>query len=338
MSTGDRPRRPTVSDVAAEAGVSRGTVSRFLNGGHWVSPEAEAAVAAAIRKTGYRINPHARSLATQRTNSVAFLLTETFERLFEDPNFARLMRATSAALAERDVSLVFILAGSPAERRRARDFITQGHVDGVLLVSSHQGEPGLIEEIHRAGVPIIACGVPLGFERKLGWVAADDEAGAREMTAHLRALGRSRIATIAGPRDTSGGVQRLAGFRSELGDDFDPRLVEHGDYSTASGRAAMTALLEKDPSIDAVFAANDLMAAGALAVLAERGVAVPDTVAVGGFDDAAIAVETVPALTTMRQPFDRISQEMVRLLLEVIGGEKPAAITLPTELVVRASA
>lgn len=338
MSTGDRPRRPTVSDVAAEAGVSRGTVSRFLNGGHWVSPEAEAAVAAAIRKTGYRINPHARSLATQRTNSVAFLLTETFERLFEDPNFARLMRATSAALAERDVSLVFILAGSPAERRRARDFITQGHVDGVLLVSSHQGEPGLIEEIHDAGVPIIACGVPLGFERKLGWVAADDEAGAREMTAHLRSLGRSRIATIAGPRDTSGGVQRLVGFRAELGDAFDPDLVEHGDYSFESGRAGMVALLARDDGIDAVFAANDLMAAGALAVLAERGIAVPERIAVGGFDDAAVAGETVPALTTMRQPFDRISQEMVRLLLQVIGGEKPAAITLPTELVVRDSA
>ncbi|PSL39322.1 LacI family transcriptional regulator [Labedella gwakjiensis] len=338
MSTGDRPRRPTVSHVAAEAGVSRGTVSRYLNGGHWVSPEAEAAVAAAIRKTGYRINPHARSLATQRTNSVAFLLTETFERLFEDPNFARLMRATSAALAERDVSLVFILAGSPAERRRARDFITQGHVDGVLLVSSHQGEPGLIEEIHRAGVPIIACGVPLGFERKLGWVAADDEAGAREMTAYLRSLGRSRIATIAGPRDTSGGVQRLVGFRSELGDDFDADLVEHGDYSEASGRAAMSALLDRDPTIDAVFAANDLMAAGALAVLAERGISVPERIAVGGFDDAAVATETRPALTTMRQPFDRISQEMVRLLLQVIGGEKPAAITLPTELVVRDSA
>ncbi|WP_208020620.1 LacI family DNA-binding transcriptional regulator [Labedella phragmitis] len=338
MSSGDRPRRPTVSDVAAEAGVSRGTVSRYLNGGHWVSPEAEAAVAAAIRKTGYRINPHARSLATQRTNSVAFLLTESFERLFEDPNFARLMRGTSAALAERDVSLVFILAGSDVERRRARDFITQGHVDGVLLVSSHAGEPGLIEEIHRAGVPIIACGIPLGFERKLGWVAADDATGAREMTAHLRSLGRARIATIAGPRDTSGGIQRLTGFREELGEAFDPDLVEHGDYSRRSGRAAMAALLEREPGIDAVFAANDLMAAGALAELAERGIAVPGQIAVGGFDDAAVAAETTPTLTTMRQPFDRISQEMVRLLLEVIAGGIPAKITLPTDLVVRDSA
>ncbi|WP_208004323.1 LacI family DNA-binding transcriptional regulator [Labedella populi] len=338
MNSGDRPRRPTVSDVAAEAGVSRGTVSRYLNGGHWVSPEAEAAVAAAIRKTGYRINPHARSLATQRTNSVAFLLTESFERLFEDPNFARLMRGTSAALAERDVSLVFILAGSDAERRRARDFITQGHVDGVLLVSSHAGEPGLIEEIHRAGVPVIACGIPLGFERKLGWVAADDTTGAREMTAHLRSLGRTRIATIAGPRDTSGGIQRLTGFREELGEAFDADLVEHGDYSRRSGRAAMAALLERAPDIDAVFAANDLMAAGALAELAERGITVPGRIAVGGFDDAAVAVETTPALTTMRQPFDRISQEMVRLLLEVIAGEKPARMTLPTDLVVRDSA
>ena len=331
-------RRPTIDDVAAAAGVSRGTVSRVLNGGHWVSPDALTAVNAAIRKTGYRVNPHARSLATSRANSVAFLLTESHDRLFEDPNFAVLMRGASKALSVHDISLVLIMAGNEDEQRRATEFITAGHVDGVLLVSSHSSRRGLISEIVAAGIPAIACGVPLGFEKKMGYVAADDYDGAREMVHYLAGLGRTRIATIAGPEDTSGGMRRYEAYVDELGDAFDESLVSRGDYSRASGALAMTELLERHPDLDAVFAANDVMAAGALDVLLASGRRVPDDVAVCGFDDAPVATTTTPRLTTMHQPFERISEEMVRLLLQVIDGERPAAIVLPTDLVVRDSA
>ncbi|PXA73363.1 LacI family DNA-binding transcriptional regulator [Cryobacterium arcticum] len=331
-------RRPTIDDVAAAAGVSRGTVSRVLNGGHWVSPDALTAVNAAIRKTGYRVNPHARSLATSRANSVAFLLTESHDRLFEDPNFAVLMRGASKALSVHDISLVLIMAGNEDEQRRATEFITAGHVDGVLLVSSHSSRRGLISEIVAAGIPAIACGVPLGFEKKMGYVAADDYDGAREMVQFLAGLGRTRIATIAGPEDTSGGMRRYEAYVDELGDAFDETLASRGDYSRASGALAMTELLERHPDLDAVFAANDMMAAGALDVLLASGRRVPEDVAVGGFDDAPVATTTTPRLTTMHQPFERISEEMVRLLLQVIDGERPAAIVLPTDLVVRESA
>jgi DNA-binding LacI/PurR family transcriptional regulator len=331
-------RRPTIDDVAAAAGVSRGTVSRVLNGGHWVSPDALTSVNAAIRKTGYRVNPHARSLATSRANSVAFLLTETHDRLFEDPNFAVLMRGASKALSAHDISLVLIMAGDEDEQRRATDFITAGHVDGVLLVSSHSSRRGLISEIVAAGIPAIACGVPLGFEKKMGYVAADDYDGAREMVHYLVGLGRTRVATIAGPEDTSGGMRRYQGYVDELGEAFDENLVARGDYSRASGALAMSELLAGHPDVDAVFAANDVMAAGALDVLLAAGRRVPEDVALGGFDDAPVATTTTPRLTTMHQPFERISEEMVRLLLQVIDGERPAAIVLPTDLVVRDSA
>jgi DNA-binding LacI/PurR family transcriptional regulator len=330
-------KRPTIDDVAKAAGVSRGTVSRVLNGGHWVSPDALAAVELAIKRTGYRINPHARSLATSKANTVAFLLSETQERLFEDPNFSILMRGASEALGEHDVSLVLIMAGTKDEQRRARDFITAGHVDGVLLVSSHARGQSIVGEIHRSGVPMIACGIPLGFEGKIGYVAADDAAGARDMVAYLRRIGRTRIATITGPMDTSGGVGRLRGYREEMGADFDERLTAPGDYSRESGREAMRRLLEQSPELDAVFAANDLMAAGALDVLRAAGRRVPEDVAVAGFDDSPVATATEPGLTTMRQPFGRISHEMVRILLGVIRGEDPAAIILPTHLVERGS-
>lgn len=330
--------RPKIDDVAAEAGVSRGTVSRVLNGGHWVSPSALAAVNAAIKKTGYRVNPHARNLATSRANSVAFLLTESHDRLFEDPNFAVLMRGAADALALHDIPLVLIMAGTDDEQRRATDFLTAGHVDGVLLVSSHATRKGVISDIISAGIPAISCGVPLGFEKKMGYVAADDYEGARDVLRYLRDAGRQRIATITGPQDTSGGIRRLEAYRDDQGADIDEELISHGDYSRDSGAKAMRELLERTKNIDAVFAANDLMALGAMDVLREVGLTTPGDVAVVGFDDIEASHESAPPLTTVRQPFDRISEEMVRLLLDVISGKRPAAVTIPTELVIRQSA
>jgi DNA-binding LacI/PurR family transcriptional regulator len=233
---------------------------------------------------------------------------------------------------------VLLLAGSDDEQRRATDFITAGHVDGALLVSSHRGREGFLTQLVAAEVPLISCGIPLGYERKIGYVAADDLDGAREIVAYLRGRGRSRIATIAGPLDTSGGTGRLEGYRLELGDGFDESLVAVGDYSRTSGESAMRELLERAPDLDAVFAANDLMAAGALDVLAAAGRRVPDDVAVAGFDDSPAAARTTPQLTTMRQPFERIAHEMVRMLLDVIEGRPAGRLTIPTELVRRASA
>ena len=336
--TDHRPRRrPTIEDVARASGVSRGTVSRVLNGGHWVSDGARSAVEKAIDSTGYRINAHARSLATARGDSVAFLLTEQQERFFDDPNFSTLMRGAADALAEQDMTLVLLLAGTDDDQRRASDFIRTGRVDGALLVSSHAGRLAFLQDLVDAHVPVISCGAPLGYERSIGYVAADDVEGARHMATHLLASGRERIGLIAGPQDTSGGRDRLAGFRDEVGD-VDPTRIAYGDYSRASGDAAMEQLLRTAPDLDAVFAANDVMAAGAIDALHRAGRRVPDDVAVAGFDDAPIASRTSPTLTTMRQPFDRIAHEMVRMLLEVIGGRPAGRLTLPTELVVRESA
>jgi len=333
--SGHRPR-PTILDVAREAGVSRGTVSRVLNGGHFVSPAALAAVQDAIARTGYKSNPHARSLKSGRANSVAFLLTEPQHLLFEDPNFAILLRGAVNALAERDLSLVLMVAGTDSERRRTLDYLTGGHVDGILLVSSHAGNT-IARRLLDADLPVIACGRPLGLEGKLGYVAADDLQGARDVTQHLLDRGRRRIATITGPLDTSGGVDRLEGYRQRLGDRFDERLVEHADYTRAGGAAAMARLLARTPDLDAVFVASDLMASGALQTLATASRTVPGDVAVAGFDDSGLAGTLTPALTSVHQPLDTISREMVRLLLAVIDGGTPLGITVPTRVVVRDS-
>jgi DNA-binding LacI/PurR family transcriptional regulator len=325
-----------MDDVAAVAGVSRGTVSRVLNGGHNVSKPALDAVNRAIRQTGYVINQHARSLVTQRSHSVAFVLSEPQERLFEDPNFNMLLRGCTQSLAEHDITLVMTIAGTQEERKRVSRYVTSGHVDGALLVSTHTGSP-LIDELRGRGVPVVACGKPLGHERDLAYVAADDRDGARQMVQYLQSKGRRTIGIITGPLDTGGGVERLAGYSDVLGQ-VDPRMVVTGDYVQHSGEAAMRTLLDQAPDLDAVFVASDLMAAGALTALRRAGKRVPEDVAVGGFDDSSIATTVQPALTTIRQPLARISGEMVRLLLGLIAGDPPAAVILPTELVVRESA
>ncbi|MFD7219670.1 LacI family DNA-binding transcriptional regulator [Streptomyces sp. NPDC059892] len=335
-----RRKPPTIHDVAREAGVSRGTVSRVLNGGHYVSPAAEEAVNAAIRKTGYVVNRHARSLITGRSDSVAFLLTEPQERFFEDPNFNVLLRGCTQALAHHDIPLLLMIAGTKDERRRITRYITAGHVDGVLLVSSHSGDP-VAERLRAARVPLVACGKPLGQSSRVSYVAADDRDGAREMVRHLVRSGRRRIATVTGPLDTPGGTERLAGYRdvlAECGIEADERLVATGDYSRASGESCAAELLRRAPDLDAVFVASDLMAQGALSALRDAGRRVPEDVAVGGFDDSPAALDTRPTLTTIRQPWDRISSEMVRVLLAQIGGEDTSTVILPTELVRRGSA
>ncbi|MBT2442464.1 LacI family DNA-binding transcriptional regulator [Streptomyces sp. ISL-36] len=340
MSTPANRRRPaTIHDVAREAGVSRGTVSRVLNGGHYVSPTSKAAVDAAIRRTGYVVNRHARSLITGKSDSVAFLLTEPQERFFEDPNFNVLLRACTQALAAQDIPLLLMIAGTQDERRRNLRYIEAGHVDGVLLVSSHSGDP-VVTQLHEAGVPVVACGKPLGQTARIGYVAADDRDGARDMVRHLYETGRRRIATVTGPLDTPGGVERLAGYRetlAEYGLPAEDALIATGDYSRAGGEAAAAWLLDRAPDLDAVFVASDLMAQGVLDALDRAGRRVPEDVAVGGFDDSPAALSSRPPLTTIRQPWDRISTEMVRTLLARIAGEDPVAVILPTELVRRAS-
>ncbi|WP_034269222.1 LacI family DNA-binding transcriptional regulator [Actinospica robiniae] len=333
-------RRPTIEDVAAAAGVSRGTVSRVLNGGINVSPSALAAVNKAIKQTGYVVNTHARSLVTQRSGSVAFILSEPQEKFFEDPNFQVLLRGCTQALAAHDIPLLLSIADSEPDLERVVRFISGGHIDGALLVSTHAGNP-VIGRLASLGIPTVACGLPIGHEQELAYVAVNEAEGGRLATAHLASLGRRRIATVTGPLDTPGGRDRLAGYREALGQagiGFDQSLIAHGDYTRLSGQAAMEDLLRRTPDLDAVFVASDLMARGALDALERAGRSVPGDVAVVGFDDSLAASAGRPGLTTVRQPYKRVCEEMVRLLLALLDGQEPAAVILPVELVRRETA
>lgn len=334
-----RPRRagPTIDDVAAAAGVSRGTVSRVLNGGRWASPAAVAAVAAAVSATGYVANHSARTLAGARSGAVALVVTESQERLFEDPTFSVLLRELTTRLTARGLTLFLALATEPETRAGIVRQVRSGLLDGVLLISTHGDEP-LFAELIDAGAVTVVMGPVLGRGVELPQVRAQNRSGARELTRHLLSRGRTRVAVLAGPADTAGSHERVAGWADALPVVPDPTLVEHAaEYSHAAGRAAMAALLARRPDLDAVFAASDLLAGGALVALADAGRSVPGDVAVGGFDDSVVARTSTPPLTTVHLPYDLVAKALVGMLVQRIEGVDPTPVTVPTWLVIRGS-
>ncbi|HEX3790165.1 MAG TPA: LacI family DNA-binding transcriptional regulator [Pseudonocardiaceae bacterium] len=330
-------RRPTLENVAARAGVSRATVSRVVNGMP-VNASSQEAVRKAIDELGYVPNHAARTLVTQRTELIALVLPEPTTRVFsEDQFFPGVIHGVSQELETADKQLVLMLAGSPRSRTRIERSVAAHHVDGVILASLHGTDP-LPAALTRTGIPVVCNERTLG-STPLPCVGVDNAGGAATAVQHLLDAGRTRIATIAGPQDMIGGIDRLAGYRDALRDSSRRSIVAVGDFTKDSGEAAMRQLLADDPGLDAVFVASDLMADGALHALRVAGRRVPDDVAVIGFDDIALARYTDPPLTTVRQPITEIGRQLARQLLRLVAGEDiDPTMTLPTELIIRESA
>ncbi|MGC9665826.1 LacI family DNA-binding transcriptional regulator [Planosporangium sp. 12N6] len=338
MSLGAPGReRPTLESVASRAGVSRATASRVVNGSPTVAPHIREAVLRAVSDLGYVPNQAARSLVTQRTDSIALVLTESAGRVFsDDPFFPTIVQGASQVLDEAGKQLVLMMVNSGPSHDRVEQYAVGGHVDGVMVASMHGADP-LPGTLTRKGIPVVVNGRPLG-PTTVPYVDVANEEGARLAVRHLLDSGRRRIATIAGPQDMVGGVDRLNGYRAELRDSDRRSIIAIGDFTRQSGITAMRQLLADDPALDAVFVASDLMAEGALRALRQAGRRVPDDVAVIGFDDNEIARYTEPPLTTIRQPIIDLGRTMARQLLRLAAGEtiEPATV-LPTELVVRES-
>ncbi|WP_207916990.1 LacI family DNA-binding transcriptional regulator [Micromonospora sp. KC723] len=333
-----RPRRqPTLDEVAERAGVSRSAASRVINKAPHVSRATRDAVERAIKEMGYLPNRTARALATQQTGIVALAVSHDDPELFADPFFAQVIVGVSAALEETDLHLLLCLASSGRGRSRLTNLLHTRGVDGIMLMALHGDDP-LTHIARRAGLPTVYGGRPLNFEPQW-YVESDNLGGARLATEYLISLGRTRIVTIAGPMSTDVGRARHRGYREAMiMAGLTPYATAEGDFTETGGAAAMKTLLDSHPDLDAIFAASDNMAAGALRVLLDAGRSVPADVAVVGFDDLGIAERTDPPLTTVHQSVQALGKEMTRMLVELIAGHEPPSIILPTKLVLRDSA
>lgn len=339
---------PTLEDVARVAGVSRATVSRVVNGTRNVDVKIQELVRAAIDETGYAPNRAARSLVTKRAGTIALVMSGAGDpgeedafaaRVLADPFFGRVAGGVLGFLRPRGVHPVLMIADTERAREDVLAFLRQGSADGALLVSTHAEDP-LPVRLVESKIPAVLFARP-ARPIPISYVDLDHQAGARLAADRLVESGRTQVATVAGPLDVPASQDRLTGFRDAMARHGFPYVpIAEGGFTSASGEAAMERLLAEHPDIDGVFAANDLMAQGALLVLQKHGRRVPDDVALVGFDDSSPALVCRPRLTTVRQPVEDMAAEMARLLMAHVEepGLRPKSVIFEPTLAVRESA
>jgi len=340
-------RRPTVEDVARRAGVSLMTVSRVVNEAPKVAPATRARVKEAIDALGFVPNRAARSLRSRRSHWIVVLgrAPQTAAR----PDGFSYLAALQAGLIARcrqdryHVAFDSVAAGGDAVAA-ARELTQRLAPDGVILIPPLSDDAALLEELRVLALPVVRIGPSERGSDLAPCVLMDDRAAAMEMTSYLLKLGHRRIGFIQGHPDHASSAQRLAGFRAALkAHRLTPQNadVEPGLFTAESGEAATRALLARGAAsplgrYTAIFASNDDMAAGCLAVAHELGLRVPQDLSVVGFDDTYVAPMLYPPLTTVRQPIHDMGFDAAHQLLRLMReGDATACVQLSHRLVER---
>jgi LacI family transcriptional regulator len=325
-------RRPTIRDVAEQAGVSIATVSRVLNDRADVSLETRERVREVARAVGYSADPAARGLVTQRTQLVAVVVGDNaghrdLSLLF----FGKVMAAISRRLA---------LSGYDSLLLQPSELGVHHRFDAAILIGIDGSDP-LVTDLWVRSVPYVGVDVRVGGRRN-AFVGSDHAAGVRLALRHLHELGHRRIAHIAGARNTVAGADRIAAFQHEsrvLGLELVDEYLREADFTSAGGYRETSALLALDERPTAIVAASDLMALAALQAIRDAGLQPGREVAVVGFDDIEAAALAHPPLTTIRQDREKLGTLAAERALELIehGDVRGNDTILPVELVVRAS-
>ena len=324
----------TLEELAAKAGVSRSTVSRVINGGP-VSHSTRSRVMAVLESTNYRPNLAARSLATGRTGIVGLVIHEPASAVFSDAYFSVMLAGIAETLADEATGMMLWMSHQSAEETLDR-VLSTSFVDGIICTATRTADP-VVDGLLASGVPTVL----LGHRRDddtANYVDIDNIAAAEDMVEHLLGIGRRRIGHITGDRGTVSGEDRVLGYHRALDKaEIAERFVVDGDYSEEGGHDNALTLL--DQGVDAIFAGSDAMARGVYKAAAERGIRIPDDVAVAGFDDLDFAAELDPPLTTVRQDVHAQGRTAALTLLKILDRSPDSAkrVILPTELVIRQS-
>jgi LacI family transcriptional regulator len=335
---------PTLEQIAALAGVSRSTVSRVVNDHPSVDPETRERVLRVIREQDYHPNGAARALASRRSHIIGLVIPQAMNAVFADPYFPILIQGVSTACEERDYYM--LLAFPAAEPETLTRIVRGAHLDG-LVVATSLTDNSQIAHLARSGTPFVLIGRS-SYEGEVTTVDVDNVRGAAMATQHVLRMGYTGIATITGPLALTSAVDRCEGYLAAMRNArIEPpeSFIQEGDYSEWSGGRAMETLLRLRNRPEAVVAASDSMAIGALKVIRGAGLRVPEDIALVGFDDIPLASAVEPPLTTVRQPIFRLGHTagsvLVDDLLHVPEGERPLVlgqrILLSTELVIRES-
>ncbi|MDI1243760.1 MAG: LacI family DNA-binding transcriptional regulator [bacterium] len=345
----DIRRKPaTLSDVAATVGVAPMTVSRVISGNGYVSEETREKVLEAVKKLNYRRNGLARSLKRQQTDTVGLVIGD-----ISNPFSTELANAVRKTLSARGYNLfICISEHSAKEDITALEALVDHNIDGIVVAtrSNKEGDERLTE-IANSGVPVVVVGRDFRHEA-VDSISADNFKGGFEATQHLIDLGHKRIGFIGAAFEDRGRLKRLQGYISALGKhkiSIDERLItgrrgsstDTPGYSTeAIGYEGMKRLLSLPKPPTAVFARNDFTAVGAMSAAKEAGLAIPQDLAIVGFDDTPLALHTTPPLTTVRQPMRVQGQIAAEMLLRRISNKDESETeerVLDCELIIRES-
>ena len=302
----------TIRDVARRAQVSVASVSRVLNGLDVVSEETRAKVADAVRDLGYVPHAGARSLSLSRSNAIGVVLPDLHGEFFSE-----IVRGMDRRASEHGYLLLLSNMHSGSEQAATAIRAMRGRVDGLLVMAPHLDEESL-EKALPTRLPAILINTR-GHPGGQPAIHLDNAAGAAAVAEHLIAIGRKRIVHIAGPAGNIDAQERADAFRAAISKHAGVELeIAQGDFTEDSGEAAVRALLAGGRDFDAIFAANDNMAIGALQALRGAGKAVPDEIAVAGFDDIPLARHL--GLTTVRVRIDELGARAVDRLVATLKG------------------
>jgi LacI family transcriptional regulator len=327
--------RPTIADVAQQAGVSIATVSRVLTGSSPVVPETAERVHAAIASLNYVPHAAARTLASRRTDTLGLLLPEISGAFFQP-----LLRGVEAGVSEAGFDLLIHTTQSRPGDAPHRP-LGEHNTDGLLVFTESLDDKELTR-LHDIGFPVVLLHQASPRALNIPVVSIENQSGAQKIVEHLiNTHNCKRIVFLRGPRGHEDSSWREKGYRAALkacGIPYDPALVTCGEFDREVARESIGRLLSDGSSFDAIFTGDDESAIGVLLALRTAGIRVPGQVAVVGFDDSIFANTLIPPLTTVRAPTEHVGRQAVRQLVRIIQGEQvDSRLVLPTDLVIRQS-
>ncbi len=335
-------KRVTSQDVAELAGVSRTTVSFVLNNvpGVKISKETRRRVLEAARQLNYYPASAARSLASGRTNVIGLVMCQSPDSVFADAFLPEVIRGLGEVTQEQGFRLLLQSVADITHPEAYIALVREKYIDG-LIVSGPRSDDAQLPSLATEGFPIVLLGQL--NEVNFNFVDVDNVGAARMATEHLIALGHQRIGLITNaPLQYTASRDRLQGYRMALEDHglpYDENLVRYGHFREESGYQAMTQILALPDRPTAIFVACDLVAFGAMEAIKEKGLKIPEDIAIVGFDDVRLASYVDPPLTTVRLPAYEQGRRAAELLIRLINEENVAQtqILLDTELVIRES-
>ena len=329
----------TIYQVATAAGVAISTVSKVLSNKPGVSPDTRKRVQQAIEQLGYFPSLAAQGLPKGRTGIVALVFAFPPRLLFTDPYLLKNLLGTKEFLDEVEYNLL-ISTGKEADPTSSFDRLLRSrYFDGAILLETteiHKLE--LHKRITNLKMPLVIMGFPGGID-PCNAVYVNEYAGGESVAQHLFSLGHRRFAIVSSLYRPSGVDERVRGFLEYLkcrDITVDDDLIVYGDFSEDSGYRLAKQVLFRSNRPSAIFAVNDRIALGIMKWAQEQGLRVPDDFSIIGFDDIEAASQSVPSLTTVRQPGVQIGREAARILYQLIEGQAgPLQKVLDTELVIR---